>query len=163
MRRLQLVERGEDLRRVALRLDLRPDAGDAAVRPDQERGPCHAPVGLAVVLLLDPRAVGVGDRVVLVGEQRERQLELLAEGALAGRTLGTDPPDVGAALVDGLVPIAEFARLDGAAGRVVLGVEVEDGPPAALVGEAMDGPGLIGQRDLGREVADGRQCSWLRA
>ena len=91
VRRLELVERGEDLGRVALRLDLWPDAGDPAVRPDQERGPRRAPVGLAVVLLLDPRAVGVGDRVVLVGEQRERQLELLAEGALAGRTLGLTP------------------------------------------------------------------------
>src|SRR6476661_3582392 len=79
--RLELVQHRDDVRRVAFRLDLGPDTSDAAVGVDQERGPGHAPVGLAVVLLLDPRAVCVGDRMVLVGEERERQLELLAEGA----------------------------------------------------------------------------------
>src|SRR4051812_20347599 len=125
VRRLGLVERRDDLCRLTLGLDLRPDARDVAVPPDQESGPCHPPVGLAVVLLLDPRAVRLSDRMVLVGQERERQFELLAERALAGRSLGADAPDVGAALVDGLVAVAELACLDGAAGRVVLGVEVE--------------------------------------
>src|SRR6186997_383670 len=112
--RLELVQHRDDVRRVAFRLDLGPNAGDAAGGVDQERRPGHSPVGLAVVLLLDPRTVGVGDRVVLVGEERERQLELLTEGALARRPLWADAPDVGTALVDRLVAIAELARLDGA-------------------------------------------------
>ena len=57
-----------------------------AIRPsgvDEERRPRGAPVGLAVVLLLDPRAVGLGGLVVDVGEEGERQVELLAERPLA--------------------------------------------------------------------------------
>ena len=71
---------------------------DPAVGIDQERRPRRAPVRLAVVLLLDPRAVGLGDRVVLVGEEGERQVELLAERPLAGGALRADAPHVGAAL-----------------------------------------------------------------
>ena len=108
-------------RGMTLGLDLGPDPRDPTVRIDQERRPRRAHVGLAVVLLLDPRPVGLGDRVALVGEQRERQVELLAEGALARGSLRADAPDVGATLVDGRVAVAELARLDGAAGRVVLG------------------------------------------
>src|SRR4051794_3849317 len=67
--RLLLVERGQDLGRVALRLDLRPDAGDPAGGVDEEGRPGRTPVFLAVVLLLDPGAVGLRDVVVDVGEQ----------------------------------------------------------------------------------------------
>ena len=141
---------------MAFGLDLGPGARDAAVRIDQERAAGDAPVGLAVVLLLDPAAVGVGDGMVLVGQQRERQAELLAEGALAGRSLRADAPDVGAALVDGLVGVAELARLDGATGRVVLGIEVQDGPAPTLVVEVVDGARGIGQGDSGSGVADRR-------
>ena len=100
---------------MAFCLDLRPDARDPAVRIDQERGAGRTPVGLPVVLLLDPGAVPVRDRVILVREQREREAELLAERTLAGRALGADAPHVGAALGDGLVGVAELAGLDRAA------------------------------------------------
>src|SRR4029453_5265293 len=60
------------------------------------------------------------------------------------------------ALDDRLVRIAELARLDGATWRVVLGIEVEDGPPSTLVGEAMDRARRIGQGDVRSDVADGR-------
>src|SRR4029079_16076382 len=156
--RLELVQHRDDVGRVAFRFDLGPDTGDPAVGIDQECRPRHAPVRLAVILFLDPRPVSICDRVILVGEEREGQLELLAERALAGRALRADSPHVRAALVDRLVAIAELTRLHGAAGRVVLGVEVEDGPPAVLVGEAMDGPRLIREGDLGGQVADGRNA-----
>ena len=99
--------------------------------------------------------------MLLVGEERERQLELLAERPLAAGALRGDAPDVGAALVDGRVRVAELARLDRAAGGVVLRVEVDDRPAPALVGQAMDGAGLVGEGDVGREVADG--CGMLMA
>src|ERR671919_261634 len=92
--RLELVERGHDLRGVALRLDLRPDAGDAALRVDEERRPGRTHVRAAVVVLLDPRPVGLRRLVPLVGEERERQSELLAEVTLAGSALRADPPYV---------------------------------------------------------------------
>ena len=134
--------------------DLRPDPGDPPVRVDEERRPRRAPVRLAVVLLLDPRAVGLGDLVLDVGEERERQAELLAECALARGALRADAPDVRAALDDRLVGVAELARLDGAAGRVVLRVEVEDRPSAGLVGQAMD---RARSRLRGRPPAPGRR------
>src|SRR5436190_1722749 len=146
------IERRDHLGGMALRLDLRPGSRDAAVRVDQERRPGDAHVGPAVVLLLDPRAVRLGDRVVRVGEEEERQSELLAEGPLALGALRADPPDVSTALVDGLVGVAELAGLDRAAGGVVLRVEVDDRPTAALIGESVDRAGLVREADLGSEV-----------
>src|SRR5258706_10840481 len=146
------IERRDHLGRMALRLDLWPRPRDAAVRVDEECRPGDAHVRPAVVLLLDPRAVRLGDRVVRVGEEEERQAELLAKGPLALGALRTDPPDVCAALVDGLIGVAELARLDRAAGGVVLRVEVDDRPATALIGESMDRARFIGEGDLGREV-----------
>ena len=162
-RRLFLVEGREHLGGVALRLDLRPGPRDPPVRVDEERPPGGAPVGLAVVLLLDPRPVGLGDLVVDVGEEGERQVELLAERLLLAPRLRADAPDVRAALVDRLVGVAELAGLDRAAGRVVLRVEVEDRPAAALVGQAMD---RAGSRLRARPRGPGRRpsaCSCARA
>src|SRR6476661_3469569 len=92
--------------------------------------------------------------MVDVGEKREREAELLGERALAGAALGTDAPDVRAAFDDRVVGVAELARLDRAAGRVVLGIEVQDRPPAGLVGEAVDGAGLVFEGDLRSLVAN---------
>ena len=131
------------------------------VRVDQERRPGGAPVRLAVVLLLDPRAVRLGDRVVLVGEERERQAELLAERALAVGALRADPPDVGAALRRssrwrrGTRTPRRCSRACRPSGRS------RGRPAAALVGEAVDGARLVGQGDLGGQVAGGWACSWL--
>src|SRR5436190_17726929 len=60
-RRLELVKGRQDDLGVALCLDLAPDARDAAIGIDQERRPDEAHVGPAVVLLLPPRAVCVGE------------------------------------------------------------------------------------------------------
>ena len=79
--------------------------------------------------------------------------------ALARGAVRADAPDVGAALDDRLVRVAELAGLGRAAGRVVLRVEVEDRPAAALVGEPVDRAGLVGEGDLGRRVAGRRACS----
>src|SRR4029079_14049470 len=120
------------------------------------------PVRPPVVLLEDPRAVGLGELVILVGEERERQAELLAEGALALGSLRAHAPHVRAAFVDGLVGVTELARLDGAAGRVVLGIEVEDRPLAALIRQAVDRARLVGEGDFRRYVARFRDAHSTR-
>ena len=112
-----------------------------AIRPvgvDQERRADDAHVRPAEGRLLAPRAVALDDLAVGVGEERERQVELLAEPAVARGAVLADAPDVGVGRGVVLVEVAELARLGVAAGRVVLGVEVQDGPAAALVGEAVD-------------------------
>jgi hypothetical protein len=134
----------QDVSRVALGLDLWPGPRDATLGIDEERRSGGAPVLLPVPVLLDPRAIGVGDIVLGVGEEREGESELLAERPLAGGALRTDAPDIRAALDDRVVRVAELAGLDGAAGRVVLGIEVEDRPATALVGKAMDRPCFVG-------------------
>src|SRR4029078_11163169 len=128
---------------MTLGLDLPPDSRDAAIGVDEERPSGRAHVRLAVVLLLDPGAVRLRHLVVFVGEQRERQPELLGEFPLADGALWTDAPDVRTSLRDLVVGVAELARLDGAAGRVVLRIEVEDRPTAGLVGEAGGGCGPL--------------------
>ena len=81
---------------VAVGLDLVPGVGDRAVGIDQERRALDAHVLPAVVLLERPGAVGRRDRVILVRQQGERQVELLAEAAVAVGAVRADPPDVGA-------------------------------------------------------------------
>src|SRR5439155_14936479 len=105
---LERIERGDHVCRMTLRLDLRPGSRDPPVRPDEERRARDTHVGLAVVLFLDPRTIGFGDRVALVGEKREWQAELLPERPLALHALGADPPHVRAALVDRLVRVTEL-------------------------------------------------------
>src|SRR5439155_20594720 len=119
---LSRVEGCQDVGRVAFGLDLLPGSGDASLGIDEER-PARSPhVGPAVVLLLDPRAVGLGDLVVGVGQEAEGEAELLAERSLARGALRADPPDVRAALGDRVARVAELARLDCAARRVGLGI-----------------------------------------
>ena len=110
--------------------------------------------------LLAPRAVALDDLAVGVGQERERQLELLAEAPVARGAVLADAPDVrvGRGVVG--VEVAELAGLGVAAGRVVLGVEVQDGPAAALVGEAVDRAGLVGKDDVGGLLARLRGRSW---
>ena len=112
-------------------------------------------VRLAVVLLLDPRAVGLGDLVLLVGKERERQLELLAERPLARRALRADAPHVRAALDDRLVGVAELARLDGAA-RACRPSGRSRGSSSGRAGPRADGPcpSHRGGRSPGRRVTD---------
>ena len=158
--RLRGVQDGQDIGGMALRLDLRPGVGDPPVRTDEERGPRHAPVRLSVVLLLDPGAVCLGDRVVGIGQQRERQPELLAEGALAVGALRADPPDVRAALRDGRRwrrgtrtprPCSQACRPSGRS----------TGPSSGRAGRP--GSGSSRRRPRGRRPAPGRRsrgCSW---
>ena len=64
---------------MALGLDLGPDPRDTALRIYQEGRSGRAPVGLAVVLLLHPGAVRLGDLVALVGAKFGLPFTLLAD------------------------------------------------------------------------------------
>ena len=53
------------------------------------------------------------------------------ERGVPGHRVRADPDDLGAGVGENLVAVAERARLGGAAGGVVLGVEVQDDHPLA--------------------------------
>jgi hypothetical protein len=75
--------------------------------------------------------VRLADLAALVGQQRERQPVLAGEAGVLVRRVGADPDHLGARAAEGLVAVAERARLGGAAAGVVLGVEVQDYYPLA--------------------------------
>src|SRR5690606_18147956 len=104
-------------------LHLALDRLDGAVGSDDDGAALHAPVRAAVVLLLDPEPERVGERVLVVDEQVERQVVLGAELLVALDAVLADAVDD--EVLDGfeLAPrVAQRAGLRRAAGRVVLGV-----------------------------------------
>ena len=112
-------------------IDLFPDLDDLAVRRDEE--------GLAVgelhnTIVFDGDTVGVDDFVVRVGEEFEAEGVLGAPGLVAFDGVEADAQDD---CVQGIIlrhVALEAMGLDGAAGGLVLGVEVENDPFSFVVG-----------------------------
>src|SRR5438034_7971810 len=77
------AQRRDKASRGVLRGDAVPRLGDPALLVDEERRALDAHVLAAVHRLLRPHAVGLGHRVILVGQQREAEAVLLVELALA--------------------------------------------------------------------------------
>src|SRR5262249_51553012 len=148
------AERLEHLGRVPVGLDLRPRPGDPAIWIDQVRRADDAVVGPAERSLLTPRSIALDDLALRIGQQREWQVELLTAAAMARGAVLADTPDVGVGCRVVLVEVPELAGLGVATGRVVLRVEVQDGPATLLVRQMMDHPRLVGERHVGRRLAD---------
>src|SRR5438270_13353647 len=96
---------------MAVRLDLRPRPRDPAVGIDEVAGADDAPVPATVVVLLLPRTVPGRDLVIDIRQERERQLELLAEAPVARSVVGAHAPDGGVGRGLLLVDVAELAGL----------------------------------------------------
>src|ERR1035438_6809677 len=75
-------QRRQHFRRVLLRLHFRPDFFDLAIGPDEKRDAIHAQIFPAHETFLAPHAVSLDDFFVLVRQQGEGQLELLAKLAI---------------------------------------------------------------------------------
>jgi hypothetical protein len=124
-----------------------PDLDDLAVGGDQE--------GLAVgelhdAVVFDGDAIGVNDFVVGIGEELEAEGVLRTPGLVAFDGVEADAEDDGVgSVILGEVAL-EVVGFDGAAGGLVLGVEVEDDPLALVVGEADRLVFLGGQGEVGR-------------
>src|SRR4029450_9359272 len=71
-------------------------------------------------------AVAIADAAAGVGGEHERQAVALGELLGGGGRVVADADHLGARGHEVLVVVAELARLGGAAGGLVLGVEVED-------------------------------------
>src|ERR1700687_4447019 len=128
---LERREGGEHLGVVAVDVDPLPDLAHLAGAVDEEGRALDAHRLLAVEVLLAPGAIGLGDLVVGIGEQREVEAELVAEHAVAGDVVGRDA-EHGGAVGGQLGPaVAEGASLAGASRGVVFRVEVQHNRLAA--------------------------------
>jgi len=151
--RLAATERVQDLSRVVGRLDAAEDLLDGAVRADHDGRALDAHVLLAGEALLAPEAVALRDLVVRVGEEREGQSVLLLELRVRLLAIRADAEDLGAGRPEGVPGVADSARLLGAAGGVVPGVEVEDDLLPAQVGEPDRLAGVGRQLEIGCRLA----------
>src|SRR5262249_1247949 len=115
----------EHLVGVLVGLHLAEDPGDVAVGVDHERRALDAHVLLARELLLDPDAVLLGDGVVLVCEERERQLVLLPEPDVRAGAVRADAEDRRPSSLELAPGVADRAGLDRAARRVVFGIKIQ--------------------------------------
>jgi hypothetical protein len=119
----------------ALRVD---DVGDAPVERQEQ------PLGL----------VEARDVPLLVGDEREREVQRGGELALAIEAVARDADDLGVAALQLRQGLLEAARLERSTGGERLGEEVEDHPAAAQIGER-EGVASSGlRREAGRRHAD---------
>jgi hypothetical protein len=139
-------------------LDIGPELDDLAVGGDEE--------GLAASELdwthaLDGDAILVDDLVFRVREELEGQALLCAEALVAVRGVEADAQHGGVECGVFVEVTLKVVGLDGAAGGLVLGVEVENDPFAFVVGEANGGivlrrQGKAGSAGAHRDGVSGR-------
>jgi hypothetical protein len=91
--------------------------------------------------------------VVGVCEEREGQPVLLPELDVRVLVVGGDAEHDGAGTLELAVGVPDPARLRRAAGRVVLGIEVEDDRLAAQAGERHLLAGIASEREVGCRLA----------
>src|SRR5688500_14514435 len=130
-----------------------PALDDLAVGSDQIRRPRDAHELAAVQRLLLPDAVLLGNRVVRVREQREREAVLGGELRLALLVEDADAEDHRLAAFVGRQLRLEVTRLLGAAWGVILRIEIENDRPSEVVGQLMRVAVLVLQRKRGRLLA----------
>lgn len=102
------------------------DVLDLAIGSDYEcsAGDPHDFLAIHVFFLDD--AVGFGDFLVGIGQERKGELELILEFLLRFRSIRRNAEEDGAGFLNLLVGVAEGAGLDGASGSIGARVEVED-------------------------------------
>ena len=120
-----------------------------AVGCDDDGGADDAHVRLAVHGFFAPGAPGFQDSMVGVGEEGERQAVLGAEFAVRAGLVRADAYDDGAPGQEEVVGVAETAGFLGAAGGVVLGVEIHDDGLAAKRRQGYGLAGVVLEAEIG--------------
>ena len=111
---------------MAFRLHLVEDVGDLAIRADDEGSALDAHHLLAIHFLFLHDAEGVGDLLILVGQQGVGQIVFFLKLFLPLRRVGGDAQDDRPGLLQLAVCVAEPARFNGSTRGVSLGKEEED-------------------------------------
>src|SRR3972149_3629337 len=105
------VERGADIVRMAVDLDLRPPLRDAPLLVDEERCALDPPVLAPVHVLLLPDAVGLRHAASVIGQEWKVQVILLPEPHVAPRIVPAHAQDDGPLRRHSREAVAEGARL----------------------------------------------------
>ena len=92
--------------------------------------------------------------LVAVGQELERKLLLGLEVLVRFQRVARDAVDVHPGAAELAVQLAKVAALRGAAGGVVLGVEVEDQALAALISEPERAAAGAGKTEVGYRLAE---------
>jgi hypothetical protein len=96
------------------------------------------------------RAVLDTDLFVMIREQTEREVKLLAEGLVLGRRVEADAEDVASERFEFLGLVTQTLALNCSTRSVGLGVPPEQHPAPVLVGEADGVAVLVGNIEIGR-------------
>src|SRR6478735_3860217 len=142
--------------RVALGLHLLEDVCDAPVLVDDEGGARISHVLAPVHRLLLPHAILLGDLVPDVGEEGVRKIELLPELHVRLHIVGADAEHFGFQSLEARHRVAKLAGLDGAARRVVLGIEEEHDRTPTQTAQLEWRAGIGVESEIWRGSADGR-------
>ncbi len=121
---------------VPLHLHVREDFRDLPLFIDNERRPCHAPVGASHHRLLGPHAVLSGHGMVGVGQQRVRNPQFLLPLGVGLYAVGADAEDLRVEVLVRRVVITERGGLNGSPRRVIADVEPQHDPLPAEVRQA---------------------------
>src|SRR6185369_7500106 len=139
---------------VPLGLHLLPVTHDLAGRIDQHGRSDHADRLLPVHVLLAPRAVLLHRLVRRIRQQRDLELVLRDELAMAFLTVAAAAEHDRIELAELANAGRELARLDRAAGRVVLRIEIKNDPLPGVIRQAAGLAILVFQCERGGFLSD---------
>lgn len=126
-----LGDRAQDIRCVGFGIDRFVHLLDRAIAPDHVG---HA-LGIFKAVHFPGYIISIGDRPIGVSQQRKRQIEFVGKGLVRGFVIHAHAK-YGDALVEVLlVVVAETASFLGAAGGIILGIEVQDNGFARVICE----------------------------
>ena len=156
MRHSKRLHKPQHLRRMPRRLQPAPALHQLAIHVEHKRAALDAAHLLAVHVLQLHHAEQFADFFIGVGEQFEREAELGLEAFVRFQAVARDADDDRVGLAEVGVQVAELLAFEGAAGGVVLGVEIDDDVLAAMVGQLEWGVAGGGQFEIGDDgVAHG--------
>src|SRR5438128_8740889 len=139
---------------MAFDVDLGPDPSDLATLIDEEGRAFDPEMFAAVQVLLFPDAVRVRDLALVVAQQREVEMVLVAELSMARGVIPADAEDDRSLRRHAGEIVSEAARFLRAPRRVVLRIEIQDYllPSKVLQGHP---PSVVGsQREVGGRFAN---------
>lgn len=137
----------EDFRRVLAGFHFFVDLRNGSVGTDEETAAQRAHVFFAVHRFLGPHAVGFHRFFLFIGQKRERQREFVREFPVARDTVRADAYDGETLRRECRQVVPKRTCFLGAAGRIVLRIEIDKQPTSCVFIQRMNVSVLVGQRE----------------